>query len=94
MTVENYDLVTVESDFITVDLIIWKRYRTLAFGMVERMLDDNPHLARLHRTSPFLPVGTQVRVPIDPDILRGTPQPTTQIRWWETVSGRARTVST
>lgn len=74
MAVAEYDMVTVQSDFITVDLIVWKRYRVRARGMTERMLDDNPHLAKLHRTSPFLPVGTQVRVPIDPDIMAGAPQ--------------------
>jgi phage tail protein X len=79
----SYDLVTVQSDYNTADLILWRRYRTLAFGMVERMLDDNPHLARVHRISPFLPVGTQVRIPIDPEVLRGTPQPKSLIRWWD-----------
>jgi phage tail protein X len=75
MTISSYDLITVEGDFITADSIVWKRYRTRAFGIVERLLDDNPHLAKLHKLSPFLPVGTQVRIPIDTDILRNRPQP-------------------
>ena len=73
--VDSYDLVTVEGDFITVDLIVWRRYRQVTNnGLVtERMLDDNPHLAELSRTSPFIPVGTQVRVPLNFDLLAGRP---------------------
>ena len=93
MAVTGYELITVGSDWVTVDVIVWRRYRIYAPGIVERTLDDNPHLAKLHKTSPFLPVGTQLRVPIDPDILAGSPQPKTLIRWWETVSGKRQIVS-
>ena len=79
MTISSYDLVTVSADYITAYIIVWKRYRMPAYGITERLLDDNPHLARLHKDSPFLPVGTQVRVPIDLDILKGRPQPRTTI---------------
>jgi phage tail protein X len=68
-------LITVEGDFVTVDLLVWRRYKTPALGVVERMLEDNPHLAKLHKLSPFLPVGTQVRIPIDLEILKGRPKP-------------------
>jgi len=84
MTVTSYDLVTVGSDYITVDTILWRRYRNKARTMVERMLDDNPHLAKLHRYSPFLPVGTQVRIPIDYDIMSGAPQKKNSIVLWGT----------
>lgn len=84
MAVVSYELVTVQSDYITADLIIWQRYRTRASGMVEKMLDANPHLARIHKNGPFIPVGTQVRVPIDPNILAGSPQPKTTIQIWGT----------
>jgi len=88
MTVTSYDLVTVGADRISVDLIVWQRYRNRAPGMVERMLDDNPHLAKFHRYSPFLPVGTQVRVPIDMDILRGVPKvKATVVLWGSTAEG-------
>lgn len=92
MSVSGYELITVGSDYVTVDLIVWRRYRIHAPGIVERTLDDNPHLAKLHKTSPFLPAGVQLRVPIDPLILAGAPQPKTMIRWWEQVSGRTRPV--
>ena len=90
MTIEvtSYDLVTVSSDRITVDLIVWRRYRNRAPGVVEQLLDDNPHLAKAHRYSPFLPVGTQVRIPINYEILQGAPQvKATVVLWGTTPSG-------
>lgn len=80
--ITSYDLVTVGSDRITVDLIVWRRYRNRAPGIVERLLDDNPHLAKTHRYSPFLPIGTQVRIPIDYDILRNAPQMRSTVLLW------------
>jgi phage tail protein X len=82
MAVSSYDLVTVGADFVTVDLIVWRRYRNRAPKIVERLLDDNPHLAKAHRYSPFLPVGTQVRIPIDLEVLRGTPNVKNTILLW------------
>jgi len=84
MAVESYDLVTVMSDRITVDQIVWRRYRNRARGMVEIFLDHNPHLAKVHRYSPFLPVGTQVRVPIDYEVLRGAPHTKAGVVLWGT----------
>jgi phage tail protein X len=72
--VTGYELITVSGAYITADALVWRRYRARAPGMVERLLDDNPHLAKLHRESPFLPVGTNVRMPIDPDVLSGQPK--------------------
>ena len=82
MTVASYDLVTVGSDYITADVILWRRYRNRAPHMIERMLDDNPHLSICHRTSPFLPVGTQVRIPIDYDVLSGSAQRKNSVVLW------------
>ena len=75
MAVESYDLVTVQGDYVTVDLLVWRRYKIPARGILELLLEANPHLALLHKESCFLPVGTQVRIPIDPDILSGRPAP-------------------
>jgi phage tail protein X len=82
MAIQGSDLITVQGAFITVDLLVWRRYRVRARGIVEITLDINPHLAALHRLSPFLPPGTQVRIPIDPDILRGAPHPTKTVQLW------------
>lgn len=88
MPVTSYDLVTVGSDYITADLILWRRYRNRAPHMLERLLDDNPHLAKCHNTSPFLPVGTQVRIPIDYEILSGSPgQKNSVVLWGTTPEG-------
>jgi phage tail protein X len=83
MIVDAYDFVTVGGDYVTVDLIVWRRYRAVTYGVYEQMLEDNPHLAEIHRTSPFLPVGTQVRVPINYDMLKGTPQTKSVIKFVE-----------
>ncbi len=72
--ITSYDYVTVETEGITADLIVWKYYRVRTKGILEKLLDSNPHLALLHRSSPFLPVGTQVRIPVDSDLLSGRPQ--------------------
>lgn len=71
MAVIGFELYKVATDYVTADLIIWKRYRQPAPGIVEAMLDANPQLAYVHRTTPFIPVGVYVRVPIDPDLLIG-----------------------
>ena len=84
VNVSSYDLVTVGSDYITADIILWRRYRNRAPKMIERLLDDNPHLAKCHQTSPFLPVGTQVRIPIDYDALSGSAQRKNTIVLWGT----------
>ena len=82
MAVSSYDLVTVGSDYITADIILWRRYRNKATKMLERMLDDNPHLAKAHRYSPFIPVMTQVRIPIDYEALSGAPQAKSSVVLW------------
>ena len=82
MPIESYDLITVQGDNITVDLLVWRRYRTFAPNIVEFLLDVNPHLAKIHVNGPFLPVGTQVRIPLDPGILKGRPEPKTKVILW------------
>jgi phage tail protein X len=77
-----FELHKIASDFVTVDLIIWKRYRSRAQGMVELMIDANPQIAYVHRTTPFLPVGVYVRVPIDPALVLGKPPTLPQDSLW------------
>lgn len=77
----------VTSEYVTVDLIIWKRYLGRASGMVELMMDANPHLATAHRRSPFLPVGVYIRVPIDPALLLGQPRTLPQDSLWTDQAG-------
>jgi phage tail protein X len=87
MGVTSFELHRVEADYVTADSIIWKRYLGRAPGVVEIMIDANPHLATAHRRSPFIPVGVLVRVPIDPDLILGKPQPMAQDQLWTDAQG-------
>ncbi|MBN9444393.1 tail protein X [Bosea sp. (in: a-proteobacteria)] len=58
-----YETYTVESEGLTVSLLVWRRFRQPMFGMVERILEINYGLAE---KGIFLPVGTQVMIPVDP----------------------------
>ena len=53
--------VTIEGEFLTVSLIVWRRFRRPMPGLVEAIHDINPGLADLR---PFLPVGTTFDMPI------------------------------
>jgi phage tail protein X len=74
MAVTGFELVQIMGEGVTADLLVWRRYRRPAPGILEIMLDANPQLAYVHRFTPFLPPGIFVRIPIDPDILNGKPQ--------------------
>jgi phage tail protein X len=82
VAVIGFEIHKILTDYVTADLIIWKRYRSYAAGMVELMIDANPQLAYVHRTTPFIPVGTYVRVPIDPSLILGKPQSMSQDSLW------------
>jgi phage tail protein X len=58
MTTETYRVAT---EGLSVDLLIWRRYRRQMPGLVERTLVLNPGLAA---KGPVLPVGTVVRIPV------------------------------
>ena len=73
MAITSFELVQVMTDYVTADLIIWKRYRQRAPAMLEIMIDANPQLSWVHRRSPFIPVGVFLRVPIDPSLILGKP---------------------
>ncbi|PWT74801.1 MAG: hypothetical protein C5B60_06280 [Chloroflexi bacterium] len=75
------------SEFMTCDLIVWKRYRQRSTGIVEKMLDANPQLSWGHRTSPFIPVGTVIRMPIDPTLIIGKPPSLPTDSLWTDVKG-------
>ena len=74
--IKSFELLVIQGDRITADLLIWRKYRIPLAGLrlIETFLDLNPHLAKMHRNSPFIPVGTQVRIPIDEDLLSERPK--------------------
>lgn len=53
--------VTVEGEFVTVSLIVWRRFKHPMPGLVAEVLDLNPGLADL---GPYLPVGTRFDMPV------------------------------
>lgn len=52
----------VKTDFVTVDLLLWRRLGVEVPGLVEKTLALNPGLATL---GPYLPVGTLVELELD-----------------------------
>lgn len=67
------EIYAIQND--TVDAICWREYGR-STGVVERVLEANPHLSEF---GPFIPMGTKVQLP---DIL--TPQNKVQsIQLWD-----------
>jgi phage tail protein X len=81
-TITSYELYIVGTDYVTVDLMIWKKYRQPTRGLVEAMMDANPQIAFVHRTTPFIPAGTYVRVPVDRQQQMGKVVPDPNVTLW------------
>lgn len=62
MASTTHETVVVAGDFITIDLLVWRRFKRRTDGLVDRILMVNPELAV---AGPYLPVGTTVKIPID-----------------------------
>lgn len=82
MAVTGFELFRVTTEYTTADLLCWRRYRRRAPGIVEIFLDTNPQLSIVHRQTPFIPPGTVVRMPIDPDLILGKPPPSPYSALW------------
>ncbi|MCT8999226.1 tail protein X [Chelativorans intermedius] len=72
------ETITVQDDQMTLDLLLWRRFRRQIPGIVERTLKMNPGLADL---GIFLPLGTKVIVPIDQPDSEPKERPT--VRLWD-----------
>jgi P2-like prophage tail protein X len=72
------EAITVKGDFISVDLLAWRKFKDHRNGFVERVLDTNPGLADL---GPILPVGTKVVIPLDAPELKPAERPV--VRLWD-----------
>jgi phage tail protein X len=60
-----FEIVEVRGMGITVDLLVWRRYRRRTTGVVELMMEMNPEIARAHR------FGLVVKLPIVQELLDG-----------------------
>lgn len=56
-----FEPITVKGDFITVSLLIWRRFKRPMPGLAEQVYDINVGLAEL---GPYLPLGTELLMPI------------------------------
>lgn len=55
------ETILVRTEGLTLDQLVWRKYRRPIPGLVEQVLELNPGVAQL---GPMLPVGTAVRLPI------------------------------
>lgn len=62
MTTQLFETVTVETEGMTVSLLVWRRYKKPMPGLVERIFHTNRELAE---SGAELPVGTVVRMPVE-----------------------------
>ncbi len=58
-----FETYIVHGDGLTVDAIIWQRYRRRTPKLVEETLELNPGLAEL---GPIIPSGTRIVIPVPP----------------------------
>lgn len=77
-----WEAVVVEADNLTPSLLVWRRYKRPAHGVLENLLDMNPDLIELLSKSPYFPVGAIVRVPVDPAAIIGAPKSVKQVTLW------------
>lgn len=57
-----FETITVAGEFITIDLLVWRRFKRRTDGLVDRILMANPELAE---AGPYLPIGAVVNIPVD-----------------------------
>jgi phage tail protein X len=54
------ETITVRTEGLTLDQLVWRRFRRPVPGLVEQVLDLNPGLAQL---GPYLPLGAEIILP-------------------------------
>lgn len=55
------ETIVVKGDFITVPLLVWRRFRRPMPGLVEAIYSLNHELAE---SGPYIPVGTSIKIPV------------------------------
>lgn len=84
-----FEIAIVTGERIEPGKLIWRRYRRPAPGITEIFMDLNPHLREHFITSPYLPVGVSVLIPIDSDLIAGRPQRIETQKMWGIESASA-----
>ena len=85
--ITGWELHRITSENVTADTVIWSRYKRRAPGILEAFLDGNPQLSVVHRSTPFIPPGTYVRIPIDQDLIQGRPPQSPLSNVWTDAKG-------
>lgn len=57
-----YETYTVETEGLTVSVIVWRRFKARSRRVVERIYEEQPALGLVGH---YLPVGTVLRIPVD-----------------------------
>jgi phage tail protein X len=81
-----YEHVRIRGENIAPDLLIWRRYKRPAPGVLELFLAANPQVEQALSAGPYLPVGVVVAIPIDSEIFEGRPAQENSIRLYGEVS--------
>jgi len=72
------DVITVEHAGFTLSQLIWRTYQRQPAGFLEQVLDLNPGIA----ANIALPVGTQVKMPVDA-VVEDSASPADVVRLWD-----------
>lgn len=77
MAASNQRVEVIQSEGLTLSLLVWRLFRRKPDGYVERVLTLNPGLADV---GAFLPVGTRIIFPLD---VETETQARTVVRLWD-----------
>lgn len=72
------ETIVIKGDELTIDLILYRRFKRPMPGLFERVLDMNRDIAE---TGPFLPLGAKLVIPIDAPAT--TPAVSPAVRLWD-----------
>ncbi len=77
MADNHIERIVVRGDYLSVPLLIWRRFHRPMPGLAERVFDMNPGLAG---HGPYLPIGTAVDIPIP--VEPAAAEPRLQVTLW------------
>ena len=68
-----YEFIAINGERMTPSQVVWQRYKRPYPLILGQFLDMNPELSVPLADSPFIPMGTVVKMPIDERLLAGKP---------------------